>query len=199
MDAFSDGQIGSKLWLCRELETALRGRNAADEKGFHLQVYAGWYGLLPFLLMARERVAFSRVELFDIDGEAARVSSAVNDHWRFGGLYRAEARDVNIEPKLDSRGRPDIVINTSCEHFASDQWWKNLEAGTIVAIQGTDMPHVEHVKTFASLADFRSAFAPWGQILYEGQMDFKYATLAFSRFMIIGIKARPVSVDAEGS
>ena len=189
-DAFSDGQIGSKLWLCRELETVLQRMNSPHEAGFYVRVYAGWYGVLPFLLFAREKILLSRVELFDLDGEAVKISQAINDHWRFTGRYLSATQDVNasLATETSVSNRPDVVINTSCEHFESDEWWKKLPAGTMIAIQGTDMPHTEHVKTFSSLAAFRSAFAPWGEIHYEGQMDFKYATLEFSRFMIIGQK-----------
>lgn len=187
-DAFSDGQIGSKLWLCRELEAALSSRRATSPtsmEGFTIRVLAGWYGLLPFLLLSRERIAISRLELFDLDPEAVRAARAVNDHWALRGLFSAECRDVN---ELSEAQSVDVVINTSCEHFTSLRWWDLIPAGTVVALQGTDMPHVEHVRSFRSLAHFQAEFGPWGEILFSGQMNFDYPGLKFSRFQLIGIK-----------
>ena len=44
-EAFSSGQISSKLWLCEQLE------NIPFDKPQIIWIYGGWYGILSFLLL----------------------------------------------------------------------------------------------------------------------------------------------------
>ena len=53
-DAFSNGQVDSKLWLCRELENL-----QWTSKLTH--IYGGWYGITAFLLLSREKFKVDRI------------------------------------------------------------------------------------------------------------------------------------------
>ena len=59
-DAFTHGQIRSKLWLCRELEKLNCSSNLT-------WIYGGWYGLVAFLLLSREKFNVKRIHSYDVD------------------------------------------------------------------------------------------------------------------------------------
>ena len=134
----------------------------------------------------------------DSDPEAVAHSLKINDHWRIKGVYKAFCQNVNESFELRSAvqtpmdGSRQVYINTSCEHFGETEmgWWKNIPGGSIVALQGTDMKHNEHVRKFVSLEMFRDSYKPWGEILFQDQLDFTYDDFRFSRFMVIGIKEK---------
>lgn len=65
-DSFSNGQIDSKLWMCRELEKLNWTSNLTH-------VYGGWYGVLSFLLLSRENFSVEKIESYDI-----YVASSIN-------------------------------------------------------------------------------------------------------------------------
>jgi hypothetical protein len=73
-DAFSNGQIDSKLWLCRKLE-------ALGWSSDYTHIYAGWYGVLAFLLLSREKFKVGRIESFDMDPTAEAVADMINENW----------------------------------------------------------------------------------------------------------------------
>jgi hypothetical protein len=136
------------------------------------------------------------VSLYDLDPMAVASSLKINDHWRFKGLYKAFCQDVNESfehksiPQTADKTCRRVYINTSCEHFAENEmgWWDGIPAGSVVVLQGTDMKHAEHVRKFTSLEMFRDSYRPWGEILFQDQMDFAYTDFRFSRWMVFGIK-----------
>ena len=188
--------MGSKLWLCGNLESTLAAKFPGAS--FAVSVYAGWYGLLPFLLFSRGRLTLTSVSLYDLDPIAVANSLKINDHWKIKGLYKAFCQNVNepIEPQsvpqLSDKNCHQVYINTSCEHFDANEmrWWNGIPGGSIVALQGTDMKHEEHVRKFVSLEMFRDSYCPWREILFQDQIDFTYTDFRFSRFMVIGIKGK---------
>jgi hypothetical protein len=72
-DAFSNGQIDSKLWLCRELESL-------EWSSDYTQIYGGWYGVLAFLLLSREKFCVGRIESFDIDPACENIADMINEN-----------------------------------------------------------------------------------------------------------------------
>lgn len=176
-NAFTSGQIDSKLWLCNELEKL----NWSSEL---THVYAGWYGMLSFLLLSREQFKVKRIESFDIDPSAEKVANMINENWvSKDWQFRAHTADCNkVLP-----GTPDLIINTSTEHFDSREWFDNIPLGTAVVLQGNDMPHDEHVVNFHNLDKFIEHFN-LTKVVYSGSKQFVYPDWQFTRFMIIGFK-----------
>ncbi len=176
-DAFSNGQIESKLWLCQELE--------------HLgwtseltHVYGGWYGILSFLLLSRETFQVDRIESFDIDPSCESIADMINENWvRQEWKFKAYTLDCN----QGVRGSPDLIINTSTEHFNSMEWFNRIPGGTAVILQSNDMPHEDHVINFQSLDQFIEHFN-LSNLVYSGSRDFVYPDWKFTRYMIIGFK-----------
>ncbi|MBX3032775.1 MAG: hypothetical protein KF865_02545 [Bdellovibrionaceae bacterium] len=186
VDAFSDGQIASKLWLCRELERLLESEDWKGRAPFLMTVYAGWAGLLPFLIFSRERIPVEKIELLDLDPAAVENSLRINDHWRIQGRYEARVRDINGHRPAVAEN--SIIFNTSCEHLKDSSWWEKIPPGALVVLQGTDMPHHEHVRLFRDLGEFKSAFSPLRRVWFEGVKEFRYPQLSFSRFLLIAEK-----------
>ena len=175
-DAFSSGQVNSKLWLCKQLEnTDLYSKETA--------IYGGWYGMAAFLLLSRGRFNVEKIRSYDIDPSCETVADAINENWVWQNWkFKAFTEDCNAIIT-----GADLIINTSTEHFASMAWWENIPPGTAVALQGNNMQHDDHVNITNTLSEFCSQF-PVTQELYRGELDFVYPDWSFTRYMLIGIK-----------
>lgn len=175
-DAFSSGQIGSKLWLCKQLElTDLYSKETA--------IYGGWYGLAAFLLLSRGRFNVERIRSYDMDPACEPIADMINENWVWQDWrFKAFTEDCN-----SLRTTADLIINTSTEHFDSRAWWENIPSGTAVALQGNNMRHDDHVNVTECLADFCDQF-PLSVEVYRGQLPFVYPDWSFDRYMVIGIK-----------
>jgi len=176
-DAFSSGQIGSKIWLCEELENLF-------DKIDTIWIYGGWYGIAAFLLRARNNIQINKIRSIDIDPACEPKADVINENWKWQDWqFKAVTADCNsIIPT-----NVDLIINTSTEHFEDLTWWTNIPKGTMVALQGNNMPHEDHHTNTKNLNDFISLF-PLSEIFYSGQKEFIYPSWGFTRFMLIGTK-----------
>ena len=175
-DAFSSGQIGSKLWLCNELE---RTGWTSEETA----IYGGWYGVTGFLLLSRGNFKVKRVRSYDIDKFAQPVADMINENW----VYQDWKFKAFTEDCTNLSTNADLVINTSTEHFENTQWWHNIPDGTRVVLQGNNMPHEDHVVVTETLAEFCMQY-PLSVVEYAGQLPFVYPGWKFTRYMTIGVK-----------
>lgn len=176
-DAFSNGQIDSKLWLCRELEKLQWQSNLTH-------IYGGWYGVLAFLLLSREQFKVNRIESFDLDPSCESIADTINNNWIIKNWqFKAHTADCDF---VDST-LADLIINTSSEHFDSMLWFEKIAKGKRVIIQGNDMPHDDHVVHSQNLNQFVETYA-LSTTLYSGEMRFVYPEWSFTRYMIIGTK-----------
>lgn len=178
-DSFSSGQIGSKIWLCEELERLFDSIDST-------WIYGGWYGMSAFLLQSRGNIRIGQIRSYDQDPHCETVADMINENWVYQDWkFKAETQDCNLLD-LDKNG-PDLVINTSTEHFECLDWWNNIPKGTTVALQGNNMPHEDHHIHSSSLDEFVKTY-PVSNLLYQGQREFEYPTWKFTRFMLIGVK-----------
>jgi hypothetical protein len=178
-DAFSSGQVSSKLWLCEELEKIY---DHIDQ----IWIYGGWYGMSAFLLKVRNNIQIGKIRSWDVDPACEKIADSINENWVWQEwAFKAYTGDCNdMQPAI---GCPDLIINTSTEHFDSMGWWEKIPNGMPVVLQGNNMPHEDHVIHTDSLEAFSKLY-PLTTVDYAGQKDFKYETWGFSRFMLIGIK-----------
>jgi len=176
-DAFSSGQIGSKIWLCEELERTGWTSNLT-------YIYAGWYGITAFLLLSRGKFDVNRIRSLDIDPTCESIADMINENWVWQDWkFKAFTQDCNnFEGQFG-----DLIINTSTEHFESMEWFDRIPKGTKVVLQGNNMPHDDHVVYSSTLADFVNAY-PLTSIVYKGEKEFVYPNWSFTRYMIIGTK-----------
>jgi len=176
-DAFSNGQIDSKLWLCRELEAL--GWNSE-----YTHIYGGWYGILAFLLLSREKFKLGRIESFDIDPACQPIADMINENWV---IKEWKFKAFTLDCNQGVRGSPDLIINTSTEHFETMSWFDNIPTGTRVILQGNNMSHDDHYINSATLEDFILHY-PLTEINYQGSLNFIYPDWQFTRYMLIGTK-----------
>jgi hypothetical protein len=185
LDAFSSSQTASKIWLVERLEECLERYNP-PERGWRIWILAGWYGLTNFIIRTRAVIPVEFVRSLDLDPECQPIADRVNKFWEWQGWqFKAQTCDIN---KLDySVDTPQVVINTSVEHIDTDQWFHNIPAGTIVALQANDFDHPDHVRSYKESADLLKTF-PLAECHYEGSIEFSYPDKSFKRHMIIGCK-----------
>jgi len=178
-DAFSSGQIGSKIWLCEELEKLF-------ETADNIWIYGGWYGITAFLLNSRNNIRIGQIRSYDIDPACEQVADMINENWVIDNWkFKAKTQDCNL---LDlDWNSPDLIINTSTEHFESRAWWNSIPQGTVVALQGNNMIHDDHHVHSTCLKDFVAQF-PVNETLYTGEKQFVYPDWRFTRYMLIGVK-----------
>ncbi len=181
-DAFASGQIGSKIWLCQELEKVV------PSQGLVIWLLGGWYALTSFLLFSRGNLQAKYIRSFDIDPEAEKTADIINENWHYQNwMFKAFTQDVNkLEYNSGEYGpQPDIVINTSTEHFHDNKWFELIPENTLVVLQSNNMPHDDHHQNVNNPEEFHKLF-PLRQILYKGELEFNYPEWSFKRFMLIG-------------
>ena len=181
-DVFADGQVRSKIWLCRELERILK-----HKKPQTIWTLGGWAGLLPFLLLSRERLPIKKIISFDENPLCAPQALALNDAYHCNQKgFQAQTRDAN-ELNYEEKSEPDVVINTAVEHFTSDKWYQNIPQGKILALQSCDLRHEEHKALCRSTGELAKKF-PLRKFFFGGSLWLNYERSSFSRYMIIGEK-----------
>ena len=168
IDALSNGQIESKIWLIDELKNL--------KKTFYSTlVIGGWLGISSNWIL-KNKIS-QNVTNLDIDPDAIKFSDELNQY--LTGHNPGIVADIMEY----SRMRHDLIINTSAEHMSSD-WFDKINPGTTVVIQSNDFHDLpEHVNTVNNLEDMRSKF-PFSEILFEGVKD----VVRYNRYMLIGKK-----------
>ena len=188
-DAFTIGQLASKIWLTSVIYDRIGDIGIADDVA-----YLGcWMAPLATFLS----VAFnaSRVFGFDADPEAIDLaddfnSDYVKDNWRFKGVVS----DINImdwrNPEFVIDGElitdfvPNVIVNTSAEHM-SDDWFMSASPNHLVIMQTNNNPRLEgHVNCVDSIDTLKAQY-PMREIIYAGEM----ITPAYTRYMLIGYPA----------
>ena len=153
-------------------------------------VLGGWYGVTSLLLLSRGVINVSSIRSFDVDPVCEKIADTLLNNWVWQHwTFKAFTNDCNkLDFKSDQYGpHPTLIINTSCEHFDSMDWFNNIPTGTKVAVQTNDMPHDDHVTNVSSMDDVKLQY-PLSKIKYEGIKTFKYPDWSFNRFMLIGYK-----------
>ena len=178
-DAFSAGQIESKVWAAEELE-----RVAAHIHILKINILGGWYGLLHFILKVRGRQQIEWCRSYDLDPSACSVANVINNTWEMKEwAFKSYPQDVNLIPYSNA----NCIINTSTEHFTSNEWFNNIEEGVLCVFQGNNLVIDDHVQRPESLDHFKKMF-PLSVILFEGEKSFDFKEDSYTRYMIIGHK-----------
>ena len=180
-DAFSSGQILSKLWLCEQLE-----QTSLTKRPITIWLYGGWYATTALLLLSRDKMNIRHIVNHDIDSVALDISKQLLDPWTYNNpiFYSTVTIDVN---RIEYDSYPDLIINTSTEHIESTQWYDNIPKGITCAFQSNDMPHENHCHSVRNHKELLDIF-PLSKVLYGGVKRFEYPDWSFTRSMIIGIK-----------
>lgn len=181
--AFNRNQMACKLWLIRELRACLGPEPAT------VWVIGGWYGVLSALLLADPDLPLRRCVSIDLDPRCASIANILNQRHRDSNRFLAVTRDAHGLDYRDGEARlgdpPDVLVNTSCEHFAEfGRWYGALPTGLTLALQSNDYRSCpEHSNCVDDLGAFR-AQAPMAELSYGGELKLK----RYTRFMLIGRK-----------
>ncbi len=192
-DGLNKNQIASKKWLIEKLYEAVGNRLGT------VYILAGWYGVLGAMLLHDGRFNIDKVLSIDIDSSCREVAQSLNRTHVAGGMFHAvtaDIRDLNLDQaELDVANkdgvmhklvaRPDLIINTSCEHLEQfDQWYQQVPAGMLQVLQSNNFYDCEeHVNCVPDIDSFQRQ-APMSQLLFAGALQLK----KYSRFMLIGRK-----------
>lgn len=172
-NAFNHKQVASKLWARDRLFESRGGRFGT------VWILGGWYGVLGAMLLDDRRFDIGLIESIDVDPDVAEVARTLNH--AAGARFRARTADMY---GLDYRGsRPDLVVNTSCEHIADVRGWLDrLPAGTQVLLQSNDyFAEATHINCVPSLDAFE-AMTRLPRVDFAGALP----TKKYTRFMLIG-------------
>lgn len=187
-DAFTSGQVLSKLWMLEEWEKVYPRAKTPEV----IWLLCGWYGQAAFMINIRGMQNIDYIRSFDLDDQAKSHAHRLNEAWV--NLEKFQAHKANIcklrwDSPSDYQSRlPDWVINTSSEHVLASDWWPSVPSGQKVILQGTDMEHDEHVMNINSLEKMRSTF-PLTNTWFAGEKHFAYSNgFKFTRYMLIGTK-----------
>ena len=179
-DAFSHGQIMSKLWLCDKLKFVLP---VASE----IKILGSWYNLLGFLLATKLPEKVKSIIGLDLDPDAVAIANYICNAWQEGGKITnvlADANDYIYKPT-------DVIINCSPEHMVGDAWFRNIPIGTLMCVQSSNMNTLGApwfiTSPNTSLRSFKEKFK-LSTTFYCDAQSFNYPDLKYDRYMIIGIK-----------
>ena len=193
-DHFSRGQMQSKMWMLDELTNIVEEGNMGN-----VLMYGGWYNTFAYFLF--ERFNVKQIYSLDLDPNCWEIADNFNaehcykQNWKF----KAATADVNAlewstdrtvsfdvdRPNLKPTSityRPNIIINTSCEHM-SDEWFYNLPKGMPVCLQTNDyFKNDQHTNCVSSIAEAKKKYK-FSEYVYAGELE----TFLYKRFTLIGI------------
>ena len=196
-DAFSKGQVQSKIWLIEELEKIKK-----DDLG-NVLILAGWFGQFISYI---DNFKFNQARIIEIDKPACIVSDRIFniDHIE-GHKVKSVLADIN-SLELSKNGYnldvkkyhsdedigytqqflPDVIVNTSSEHMSEDWFFqlkfKKLKSNPLVIIQSNNLFDIEeHINCVHSVEHMKKKY-PFEEILYEGEIEL----YGYKRFMLIG-------------
>jgi len=182
-DAFSHGQIQSKVWLCKELERFIHAN-------LKVAILGSWYSVLTFMILTRNADRYQYILGIDIDPSTKEIADKITNAWQISKDFKVEniVADAN---KYDLSGY-DLVINCSPEHMDGAEWFENLEYGTMVCIQSSNVTTKDDdvwkcVNPNESLEDLALKY-PLSKYLFSGTKEIRYDDNGYDRFMLIGIK-----------
>ena len=182
-DAFSAGQIESKIWAAEQLELVVTELNTGP---LRMYVLGGWYSLLHFILSVRKNINIEYCRSIDLDPIVSYNANKINNAWEIEDwkfrAYPFDANNVNY-----AQEKINCVVNTSTEHFDNNNWFENIDKGTLVLLQGNDLEIDDHVSRPKSLEHFISLY-PINDVKFTGTMNFQFKNMSYNRRMIIGIK-----------
>ena len=178
-DAFSHGQIVSKVWLCEQLEPYLKPQTS-------LFILGGWYNVLGFMLIVRRPDYYKTIYNLDADMLAIRVANKITNAWdNVVNLLT----DVNEPPW--TLASDDVVISCSVEHFSDQTWFNKIPKGTLCCIQSCDVTDPDKPwlikQPNPDIQTFADRF-PMTETLFLSTKRIQYYHFGYNRFMLIGRK-----------
>jgi hypothetical protein len=199
-DAFSKGQVTSKVWLIETMQKLVTPGTRYN----NIVIIGGWYGHLTHYL--KDKIEYDNFynidphefnsyigrENFNHGNKKYHVSSATIESVNYaqGAGYQIPIGDYDTAQNFKftitdhKTVNPDLVINTSCEHM-NDNWYNQLPSGKLIALQTNNLRNIapDHFNCIDSISDMDTKY-PMSKVLFQGELDITVG----KRFMKIGIK-----------
>ncbi|WP_442579463.1 class I SAM-dependent methyltransferase [Mesorhizobium sp. ASY16-5R] len=172
-NAFNHKQVACKMWARDSLFERVGGVFG------EIWIVGGWYGVLAAMLLDDPRFKIGLIENSDIDPAVGEIAETLNHAHE--ERFRAVTADMY---RLDYVGRrPDLVVNTSCEHIPDIRSWLSLmPKGTRVLLQSNNyFAEPTHIACVACLDAF-GELAGLSHIDFAGELPMK----KYTRYMLIG-------------
>lgn len=183
LTVFSHGQTKSKIWLCQHLEPHIP-YNA------NIAILGCWYNMLSFMLLSRNENICNKIIGIDIDPSIKPIADKLNDAWTCGPSPKIQ--HVITDANFYNLDEFDLIINCSPEHMNSDDWFHNINEGTLVCIQSSDIDIQNDniwkcINPNKSIEELSKKY-PLSTIIYSDTLRIQYSDWGYNRFMLIGIK-----------
>lgn len=180
-DAFSHGQIKSKLWLCETLEPHLP--ILAD-----VAILGSWYNVLGFMMLTRNQNRYSSITGIDVDSKAITIANKICNYWTMDNV---KIRNLELDANSVVFDFCTVVINCSAEHMRSARWYENIPSGSLVCIQSSNVTEINDPwfiqNPSHSISNFASKY-PLTTTLFLDTLPIRYQSWGYDRYMVIGIK-----------
>lgn len=171
LDAFWGGQIASKEWLISTLEDYVK-------EPVSIEIHGGWVGVLSSLLF-QSQIPIKSIVSLDSDAICEEIANEMNRLEFIDNRFKAVTKDMTEHTPTS-----DVVINTSCEHIAQEQYdkWLSNVTSQLLILQSNNYQIDEHIRTAESLEKFKEQSQV--KTIWSGKKEFPL----YSRWMIIGTK-----------
>ena len=179
-DSMNRSQLESKLWVVRELSELMLFPKS-------VVILGGWYANFMAPLLFQHGVSY--ITNFDLDPDVKRISYKFNKSHKDDETYKCYLTNVMFEPvfNIKYKSKPDMVINTSCEHMFPMTRFKKLNRGfsndVIYVLQSTNEDKYEDHINCVSGPEELAEQAEFVDIMYSGT---KRLDNGMDRFMVIG-------------
>ena len=187
--AFSHGQIHSKLWLCENLEPYI-------DKNSNIIILASWYNVLGMMLAIRKPTHYKKIISIEQNEMSISTANKICDAWMINDdqLIKNDKGSIQDLTYWDF-DQYDAIINTSVEDISSNRWYHQVPRGKLLALQSNNLTpeKVSKYKDWVILdpnpdmETFKEKYH-MDKIIFEGQLEFDYGDLKYSRYMLIGRK-----------
>lgn len=182
LNAFSHGQIQSKQWLCESLEPYI-------PKKSRVAILGCWYNVLGLMMLTRSASRYQSILGIDIDPDAISMADRICQGWMIGNTAKLENRQGDANT-YNLQGY-NVVINCSPEHMEKKDWFDNIDCGSLVCLQTSNLDLTEDlwkiVNPTYTLDGFKKKYS-LSNIIIEDTLDIDYETWGYKRFMLIGTK-----------
>jgi len=180
MDSMNRSQLESKLWIVSELsELSLFPKSVV--------LLGGWYANFMAPLLFLHGVSY--ITNFDLDPDVKKLSYKFNKSCKDDDTYKCYLTNVMFEPvfNIKYKSKPDMIINTSCEHMFPMTRFKKLNRGffndVVYVLQSTNEDKYEdHINCVSSPEELAEQ-AEFVDVMYSGT---KTLDNGMERFMVIG-------------
>lgn len=180
MDSMNRSQLESKLWIVSELsELSLFPKSVV--------LLGGWYANFMAPLLFQHGVSY--ITNFDLDPDVKKLSYKFNKSCKDDETYKCYLTNVMFEPvfNIKYKSKPDMIINTSCEHMFPMTRFKKLNRGffndVVYVLQSTNEDKYEDHINCVSGPEELAEQAEFVDVMYSGT---KTLDNGMERFMVIG-------------